>query len=137
MSSSNFTGPITFGEKTGLATTQTIGFVKGVIVLGLSSATKSATRTMPINSTITQVGFIPTSAFTGADVSACNVTFANGTLVHAIVPASAATRIHMTAAISAANYDTGGTITVTLSADNTTTFTGGGGRAYIEYIVTE
>ena len=138
MSRTNFTGPVSFGENTGLPTTDTRGWVPGRKVLLLSQATPSGSMTIPPKAVVTKTGFVPTSAFQGTDpVSAMNVTFANGSLVHNVITASAATKYHESTTVSAAIYDDGGVLTVTLSALSTTVFTGGGGRAFVEYIVTE
>jgi hypothetical protein len=138
MSRTNHTGPLSFGENTGRPTTDTLAWVPGRRQVNLSQGTPSATLTIPAKSTVTKLAFVPTSAFTGTDpVSAMNITFANGTLVHGIVTASAATRYHESTFVSAADYDAGGTMTITLSALSTTVFTGGGGRAFVEYITVE
>lgn len=135
MSRTNFTGPLSFGEKTGLATTDTRGWIPGRKILLLDVTIPSASVTIPANSVLTKTSFVPTSAFAGTDpVSAMNVTFANGSIVHNIITASAATKYHESTTVSGAIYDTGGTLTVTLSALSTTTFTGGGGRAFVEYL---
>lgn len=132
----NWTGPLTFGEYDGA--TDTRAYVPGRRVVRLSQAAPSATIPIPAKTVVTKTGFVPTSAFTGTDpVSAMNITFANGTLVHNVVTASAATKYHESTTVSAAVYDTAGTMTVTLSALSTTVFTGGGGRAYVEYITEE
>jgi hypothetical protein len=138
MSRTNFTGPVSFGENPGTANGDLRGYMPGRQVKNLSQASPSVTFAIPAKSVITKTAFVPTSAFTGTDpVSAMNVTFANGTLVHNIVTASAATKYHESTTVSAALYDDGGTLTVTLSALSTTVFTGGGGRAFIEYITVE
>lgn len=138
MSRSNFTGPLSFGEQTGISTTDTRAFIPGSQVKNLSQASPSVTFQIPPKAVVTKVGFVPTSAFTGTDpVSAMNITFANGTIVHAIVPVSANTRYAESTFVSGAVYDDGGTLTATLSAQSTTVFTGGGGRAYVGYIVVE
>lgn len=139
MTSTTFTGPLCIGEYTGNTTTETRSFVPGRRQVNLSQASPSATLTIPAKSTIVKLAFVPTSAFTGTDpVSAMNVTFANGTLVHGVVTASAASRYHESTFVSAAEaYDTGGTMTITLSALSTTVFTGGGGRAFVEYLTVE
>jgi hypothetical protein len=138
MSRTNFTGPVSFGENSGTANGDLRGFVPGRKVALLSQSSPSASVPIPPRSVVTKTGFVPTSAFTGTDpVSAMNVTFANGTLVHNIVTASAATKYHESTTVSAALYDDGGTMTITLSALSTTVFTGGGGRAFIEYITVE
>ena len=133
MSRTNFTGPLTFGEYDGA--TDTRAYVPGRRVGRLSQASPSTTVPIPARSVVTKTAFVPTSAFTGTDpVSAMNVTFANGTLVHNIITASAATKYHESTTVSAAVYDTAGTLTVTLSALSTTVFTGGGGRFFSEYV---
>lgn len=138
MSRTNFTGPVSFGEQTGIPTTDTRGYMPGRKVVRLSQASPSATLAIPPKSVVTKTAFVPTSAFTGDDpVSAMVITFANGTQVHNVVTASAATKYHESTTVSAAVYDTGGTMTVTLSALSTTVFTGGGGRAFVEYITEE
>jgi hypothetical protein len=138
MSRTNFTGPVSFGEVQDPNSRDTRGFMPGRQVALLSQATPSATLRIPPKSVVTKTGFVPTSAFTGTDpVSAMNITFANGTLVHNIVTASAETKYHESTTVSAALYDDGGLMTITLSALSTTVFTGGGGRAFVEYIQTE
>lgn len=138
MSTTNFTGPLTVGEKTGRDSTDTRGYVARRYIREVSFTNQSVTITIPPKSVVTKTGYIPTSAFTGTDpVSAMNITFANGTLVHNIVTASAASKYHESTTVSAADYDTGGTMTITISALSTTTFTGGGGRAFVEINVVE
>lgn len=138
MSRTNFAGPVSFGEQTGRDSTDTRAWMPGRRVVLLSQASPSGSITIPAKSVVTKTAFVPTSAFTGTDpVSAMAVTFANGTLVHNVVNVSAETKYHESTTVSAALYDTGGTLTVTLSAISTTVFTGGGGRAYVEYITVE
>lgn len=132
MTTTNYTNPVTFGSYDGA--TDTRAYMPGRRVVRLSQASPSATIPIPERSVVTKLSFVPTSAFTGTDpVSAMNITFANGTQVLGVVTASAATKYHESTAVSAAVFDTAGTITVTLSALSTTVFTGGGGRAYVEY----
>lgn len=138
MASTTFSGPIRFGENAGNNGSDTRAFVPGRRQVNLSQASPSADILIPAKSTVTKIAFVPTSAFTGTDpVSAMNVTFANGSLVHGIVTASAATKYHESTTVSAANYDSSATMTITLSALSTTVFTGGGGRAFVEYITVE
>lgn len=138
MSRTNFTGPVSFGEILDASGADSRAFMPGRRVLNLSQAAPSATVRIPPKSVVTKTAFVPTSAFTGTDpVSAMNVTFANGTQVHNVITASAATKYHESTTVSAAVYDDGGTLTVTLSALSTTVFTGGGGRAFVEFITTE
>lgn len=135
MTTTNFTGPITFGEVTGVATTDTRGYVPGIKIIQLSQGSPRANVTLPANTVVTKLGFVPTSAFTGDDpVSAMTITFAYGTNVLGIVTASAATRYHQQAVVSGAVLDASTVVSAALSALSTTVFTGGGGRAFIEYI---
>jgi hypothetical protein len=138
MGTTNFSGPVTLGEQTGAPTTDTRGFVRAVRIVTLSQATSLVNISIPPKSVVMRLGFVPTSAFTGTDpVSAMNVTFRNGTIVHGIVTASADTKYHEVAIVSGAVYDTSAVMTVTLSALSTTVFTGGGGRAYVDILTTE
>lgn len=138
MSTTNFTGPITFGEVTGIASTDTRGYVQGTKIIQLSQAAPRANITIPANSVVTKLGFVPTSAFTGDDpVSAMTITFAAGTVTLGVVTASAATRYHQQAVVSGAIFDTAAVVSASLSALSTTVFTGGGGRAFIEFLTRE
>lgn len=138
MSETNFSGPITIGDRTGVPATDTRGYVSGRRIALLSQASPSVTIPIPAKSVVSKCAFVPTSAFTGTDpVSAMNITFAAGSVVLAIVPASANTTYHETTRVSGAVFDASANITITLSAQSTTVFTGGGGRAYVEYITVE
>lgn len=139
MPSTNFSGPVTTGLDTGAESTKTIAFVPVRQVVNLDSGDATKTVAIQPNSTVVNLGFVPTSAFTGGDsVTAMNVTFSNGDVVHGVVVASAATRYTEVAFVSGANvYDSSANMTIALSAASTTTFTGGGGRAYIEYVTVE
>jgi hypothetical protein len=135
MATTNFTGPVTFGEVTGNSDTDTRGFMPGRKVLALSQAAPRANTMIPANSVVTKCSFIPTSAFTGTDpVSAMNITFTTGTQILAVITASAATRYHESTFVSAALFDTQAVVSASLSALSTTVFTGGGGLAFIDYI---
>ncbi len=135
MSRTHITGPLIIGSNDGVPGLDTRAYVPCRRVLQLDQTIPSASVLIPARSVVTKTGFVPTSAFTGTDpVSAMNITFANGSLVHNIITASANTKYHESTTVSAAIYDTAATCTVTLSALSTTVFTGGGGRAYIEYI---
>lgn len=135
MSRTHFDGPIILGSNQGVPGLDTRAYVPGRRVLLLDQTIPSASILIPARSVITKTAFVPTSAFTGTDpVSAMNITFANGSLVHNVVTASAATKYHESTTVSAAIYDTAATLTVTLSALSTTVFTAGGGRAYVEYL---
>ncbi len=138
MSRTNYTGPVSFGENTGIPETDTRGYMPGRKVIQLSQGTPRGNVTIPGKSVVTKLAFVPTSAFTGTDpVSAMNITFTTGTQVLGIVTASAATKYHESTVVSAAIFDDAAIVSASLSALSTTTFTGGGGRAYIEYITTE
>lgn len=135
MSRTHFDGPLIIGSNPGAPGLDTRSYIPCRRVMTLDQTAPSASILIPARSVITKTGFVPTSAFTGTDpVSAMNITFANGSLVHNIITASAATKYHESTTVSAAIYDTASTCTATLSALSTTTFTGGGGRAYVEYI---
>jgi len=138
MSSTNFTGPLTIGSVTGIPETDTRGFVSCIKIIQLSQATPRGNVTVPANSVAIRLGFVPTSAFTGDDpVSAMNITFTKGTEVMGVVTASAATRHHQQTVVSAAIFDTAAVVSASLSALSTTVFTGGGGRAFIEFLTRE
>lgn len=96
----------------------------------------SANVYIPPESTLTKLGAIITSALTGSDVSAAKIQFGDGTDVdqHGVVPVSAATRYNSTGNISAAQFDSGGLVVISMSAENTSVVTGGGGRAFVEYV---
>lgn len=96
----------------------------------------SANIEIPAESTITRLGAVITSALTGSDVSAAKIQFGDGTDVdqHGVVPVSAATRYNSIANVSSATFDTAGRIVVSMSAENTSVMTGGGGRAFVEYV---
>lgn len=138
MSRTNFTGPVSFGDVTGVPDTDTRGYMPGRKVILLTQAAPRGNVTIPGNSVVTKLAFVPTSAFTGTDpVSAMNITFTTGTQVLGVITASAATRYHESTFVSAAIFDTAAVVSASLSALSTTVFTGGAGRAYIEYITTE
>lgn len=131
----NFTGPLTIGSVTGRDDTDTRGWVSAIKIIQLSQGTPRGNITIPGNSVAIRLGFVPTSAFTGDDpVSAMNITFTRGTEVMGVVTASAATRHHQQTVVSAAIFDTAAVVSASLSALSTTVFTGGGGRAFIEFL---
>lgn len=135
MTTTNFTNPITFGTNTGVPDTDTRAFVPGRKVILLSQAAPRQNVTIPDNSIVTKLAFVPTSAFTGTDpVSAMNITFTTGTQVLGVITASANTRYHESTFVSAAVFDTAAVVSASLSALSTTVFTGGGGIAFIDYI---
>lgn len=137
MSSTNFNGPITIGEKTGNVTTQTYAYVPASMIIEMGVGNSTVTVPMPPDSILTGLAFVHTSAFTGTDaVSAMNVTFTTGTVQMAqfSVSAGTVTKYSRSTNVSGAVFDTSGNVTIAISAVSTTVFTGGGGRAMIEYI---
>lgn len=139
MTETNFEGPLSVGDVTGIPNTDTRGFVRLSKRVIIGQAQPRQVVTISPDSVVTGFGFVPTSAFTGTDpVSALSVNF--GTSAdpnqHGVVTVSAATRYteQVAAFVSGATFDDGGTIVVTISAVSTTTFTGGGGRAFIHYV---
>lgn len=99
----------------------------------------SANIEIPAESTVTRLGAVVTSALTGSDVSAAKIQFGDGTDIdqHGVVPVSAATRYNSIANVSSATFDTPGRIVVSMSAENTSVMTGGGGRAFVEYVTND
>jgi hypothetical protein len=132
MSRTNYTGPVSFGENGGASSLDTRAYMPGRRVVSLSQASPSASIPIPAKSVVTKTGAVPTSAFTGTDpVSAMNVSFSNGTNLMAVVAVSAVGRYAESTLVSGAVFDSAGTIVVTLSAQSTTVFTGGGSRAFV------
>ena len=75
MAGTNFTGPVSQGEKTGNPQTQTVAYHKVVRQVSLSQAASRQVITIPPNSTILNIGAIPTSSFTGDKANDMNVNF--------------------------------------------------------------
>lgn len=74
----NFTGPISEGDKTGNPQTQTVGYVKVVkqVPVGAGTGNGRAIITLPPGSTLIHLGAVITSAITGGtDVADMNVNF--------------------------------------------------------------
>ena len=139
MSETNFEGPLSVGDVTGIPQTDSRGFVRLSKRVIIGQAQPRQVVTISPDSVITGFGFVPTSAFTGGDsVTALSVNFGSSADAnqHGVVTVSAATRYTeaVDAFVSGAVFDDGGTIVVTISAVATTTFTGGGGRAFIYYV---
>ena len=65
MAGTNYTGPLSQGEKTGNPQTQTVGYVKVTKQVSLGSGDSRKIITIPPNSTLTGFQAVPTSAFTG------------------------------------------------------------------------
>lgn len=139
MAKTNFSGPITTGEETGNPNTSTINYVPAYRIITLDSTNHTKTIPIPPNSIVTNLAFVVTSAFAGGDaVTAMNVSFTNGaSLAMSNFSVSAVSRFSESGAVSAAIYDASGNMTIALSAIGTTVFTGGGGRAMVEFISTE
>lgn len=74
MTATTFTGPLRTGQETGINSTRTIGFVKCVKQISLSSGTSRAVITLPAGTTILNIGAVPTSAITGG-AAEMNVSF--------------------------------------------------------------
>src|SRR3990167_7283948 len=75
MAGTNFTGPVSQGERTGIASTQTVGYVKVMRQVSLSQAASRQIITLPPNSTLLAIGAIPTSAITGDKANDMHVNF--------------------------------------------------------------
>lgn len=76
MAGTNFSGPISTGEKTGNAATQTVGYAKIVKQVSIGSGASRQIVSLPPNSTILGVGAVRTSAFTGGtDFHDMNINF--------------------------------------------------------------
>ena len=134
----NFALPLSLGEETGISTTRTISYVPCVRVVALAYNDTVKTISIPAKTVITRQSWVTTSAFAGGDsVSAMSVNLLNGTALMNTLSPSINTRTVIGSQVSAAVYDVSGTIVVSLSAPSTTVFTGGGGRAMIEYITVD
>lgn len=125
---------------TGLPQTDTTGYTSlfKVVPLGVGAASRQIVS-LPANATLLRAGGATTSAF-AADVSACNINFGNSADAthYGVISVSAIGQVRNATVSAAAEFDAaGGTIIITLSAVSTTTFTVGGARAFIEYVVTE
>lgn len=141
MTSTHFSGPVVQGEITGNPQTQTIAYSKVVAVTNVGFGATRAILSIPPKSTLLNLGAVPTSAFTGTDpVSAMTVSFGNSAqnVYFGQVVVSANTRTGNSTPVSGASeFDNGGTIVINLSALSTTVFTGGGVRAFVEYVTVE
>src|SRR3990167_2476751 len=75
MAGTNFSGPVSQGTNTGNPQTRTIAYSKVVRQVSLSQAASRQVITIPPNSTILNIGAIPTSSFTGDKANDINVNF--------------------------------------------------------------
>lgn len=128
---------------TGNEQTRAIGYVRCTrqVNLGIAPDNRKII-TLPPNSTLLGLSAIVVSAWAGVDTAASsmNVNFGNSadSTHYGVVNVSAVVALKEAASVSAGNeFDSGGTIVVTLSALSTTTFTAGGVRAFAEYLTTE
>lgn len=123
-------------DQFGLVLLQNSGTAELVKHIKQVALSVSANVYIPPESTLIGLGAIATSALTGSDVSAANIQFGDGTDIdqHGVVAISAETRSNFTSLISAADFPLGGIVVISMSADNTSVMTGGGGRAFVEYI---
>lgn len=137
-----FTAPLQVqgaNNPTGNSQTDTSGFVPCTKIVPLTGGATAprAVITLPPFSTLTACRAFTASAY-AADVSAVSVSFGNSSDAtrYGIIAVSAVGQIR-SATVSAANdFDSGGTIVVVGSAVSTTTFTSGGAKALVEYLVT-
>lgn len=124
---------------TGDPTTDTQAYVhtSKVVYLGPGSESRKII-TIPPKSTLTNLRATATSAF-ATDVSAANVSWGNSAQAtrYGVISVSALGLMRGATVSAGTDFDTGGTLVITLSAVSTTTFTAGGARAFIEYITTE
>lgn len=125
---------------TGSSVTDTQGYTHCTKVLSLGGGATAPRQiiTLPNKAMLINLCAFATSAFS-ADVSAVNVSWGNSADAthYGIIAVSAVGQIRGATVSAAGEFDTGGTIIVVASAVSTTTFTTGGVRAFVEYIVTE
>lgn len=123
---------------TGNAQTQTAGFVHSTKPVSLGVGQTRQIITLPPKSTPTNLRGFVTSA-PSADVSAFNISWGNSSDAtrYGIVAVSALGAVRAAAVSGAGDFEAGGTIVIVCSAVSTTTFTTGGVRAFVEYLVTE
>lgn len=125
------------GGDTGNSQTETSGFVDSHKVVSLGATGTNIRRaiiTLPPNSTLRGLTAIPTSAF-AADVSAVNVNWGNSADAthYGVIAVSAVGALRSALVSAGTEFDTGGTIIITVSAVSTANFTTGGVRAFITY----
>lgn len=139
----NWTNSLTVGENTGNSQTDTRGYVKLIkqVSVGGGSGAAGVLRaivTLPPKTTILALGAVNTSAPAGvADVTALKYSFGTSGDVDqlGLIVCSAASNLRYIVPVSGStDFDDGGTVIISVSAENTSVFTGGGGRAFIEYL---
>lgn len=145
MTSTTFRGPVKIGDApVGNPQLETVGYVRLSKVVPLTSGTRTIIS-FPANTLITACKAVVTSAFSGVDTaaSAMNVNFGTSAdptgygVINVSGNGTGAGAMGSLAVVSGAILDAGGTMILTLSAASTTTFTAGGVRALVDYIVTE
>lgn len=109
-----------------------------VVSLGGGSTAPRQIITLPSNAIVTNLRGFVTSAL-AADVSAVNISWGNSADAthYGIIAVSAVGQVRNSVVSAAGEFDTGGTIIIVASAVSTTTFTTGGVRAFVEYVITE
>lgn len=126
------------GGNTGNSQTETSGFVSARKVVSLGATGGNVRRaiiTLPPFSSLLTAGGFSTSAF-AADVSAAFINFGNSADAthYGVIAVSAVGQLRNATVSAGGEFDSGGTIVVTVSAVSTTTFTAGGVRAFVEYL---
>lgn len=126
------------GGDTGNSQTETSGFVRAMKVVSLGATGGNVRRvivSIPPFSTVTGLEAVPTSAF-AADVSAALVNWGNSADAthYGVIAVSALGAVRSAAVSAGTEFDSGGTIIITVSAVSTTTFTTGGVRAFVSYL---
>ncbi len=142
MATTNFTGPLSVGQKTGDPTTDTRGFARLTKQVSLGSGADSRkTVSFPGKVTILNLAAVPSSAFGPSDqvASAARVSFGTSSDAtrYGIVPVSGLGVLNEVRASAGTDFDAATIMVLALSAQTTTTFTSGGARAFIEYIQVE
>ena len=122
------------------------GYQKAVRIetrqVSVGSGTLRGFIDLPPNSTLLRIGAIETSAIAGTDAAtAARVNFGSPGDVDQygiVTGVSAKASLIYTTPVSGSNeFDAGGRIIVSVSSDATTTITGGGARAFVEYAVAD
>lgn len=137
MPSTTFTGPLSIGANTGNPATSTESWVPARRQCNVGFGQARQIVSIP-KGTLMSLEAVPVSAFTGGDsVTAMSVNFGTSAdpTRYGVVTVSALGRTRTAAIVSgAADFDNGGTIVVTISAEATTVFTGGGVRAFVGFV---
>jgi len=125
---------------TGNSVTDTQGYTHCTKVISLAGGSTAPRQivTLPSNAMLTNLRAFATSAF-AADVSAVSVSWGNSADAthYGTIAVSAVGQVRGATVSAAGEFDAGGTIIIVASAVSTTTFTTGGVRAFVEYVVTE